>query len=841
MELEGRQKELLPWTKQLNEAQSQLEVAAAEQEMLRRQTGKRGAALTTAQEELAQLDATLGQQQTALEAAQRTVAGGRERGEQLRGHARQLEEEETRAKGELREVRDRLVAARSEADATTGMGKIIRLLAAAVNAGAVAGFHGRLGDLGTIDPKYDVAVSTAAPGLNNLIIDTEREATKCIALMKKKDLGRATFCILERQRDLVARCRTRIETPEGVPRLFDLVRPIDERFAPAFYHALRDTLVAADIDQGTRIAYEQKDGRRWRVVTLDGKIIDLAGTMTGGGSRPATGLLKLLSAEAAAKKGPGQHRLGAATKEDVERLAGEEAAKLRELDRVMNELAATQQQLRLHELELERCALEVPKLQMQLASYAGRRAELARRLPELEQACALSAEERHELARLDKDVAAKRAELDKVRGETKGLQEQIDRLKGALESLGGDSVKQQKELVERVAGQVEETSGKISEIRVRVAGAAKAVPKLEKQLATAEKELQEAQGEAARKEDELAQLMEKFKTERDRYKDKAETAAKLESAVKKLTREHEASTKSVAELKSAAVDLRNKLDDLRQSLAQYENSRGKLEQRLAVEARKKHDFWKQCHPECEGEEVEEAGAEKPKEGEEAAERKRKPYALEEVTAEELAQLSKSHLKQELARLEKLTQSDNVHNGAIREYQQQAKLVDAKLKEKEAAAAVLDKARERHEGLRQQRLSMFMEGFSFINSKLKATYQAINMGGDAEMEPRDHMDPFAEGIEFTVKPPKKSWKGEQLYCPSFLCAHALTAIMNLSGGEKTLSSLSLVFALHQYKPTPIYVMDEIDAALDFRNVSIVASYIKERTRNDAQFIVISLRR
>lgn len=86
-------------------------------------------------------------------------------------------------------------------------------------------------------------------------------------------------------------------------------------------------------------------------------------------------------------------------------------------------------------------------------------------------------------------------------------------------------------------------------------------------------------------------------------------------------------------------------------------------------------------------------------------------------------------------------------------------------------------------------------------------------------------------------------------------------MNLSGGEKTLSSLALVFALHQvcvcagllllccaydeltrvqYKPTPIYVMDEIDAALDFRNVSIVAHYIKERTKNVAQFVVISLR-
>lgn len=55
----------------------------------------------------------------------------------------------------------------------------------------------------------------------------------------------------------------------------------------------------------------------------------------------------------------------------------------------------------------------------------------------------------------------------------------------------------------------------------------------------------------------------------------------------------------------------------------------------------------------------------------------------------------------------------------------------------------------------------------------------------------------------------------------------------------MSSLALVFALHHFKPTPLYVMDEIDAALDFRNVSIIANYIAERTKN-AQFIIISLR-
>ena len=100
---------------------------------------------------------------------------------------------------------------------------------------------------------------------------------------------------------------------------------------------------------------------------------------------------------------------------------------------------------------------------------------------------------------------------------------------------------------------------------------------------------------------------------------------------------------------------------------------------------------------------------------------------------------------------------------------------------------------------------------------------VTLGGDAELELVDTLDPFSEGIVFSVRPKGKSWKN----------------IANLSGGEKTLSSLALVFALHHFKPTPLYVMDEIDAALDFRNVSIVANYIKERTKN-AQFIIISLR-
>jgi structural maintenance of chromosome 4 len=168
-----------------------------------------------------------------------------------------------------------------------------------------------------------------------------------------------------------------------------------------------------------------------------------------------------------------------------------------------------------------------------------------------------------------------------------------------------------------------------------------------------------------------------------------------------------------------------------------------------------------------------------------------------------------NLKPNLAAIEEFRRADAEHRTKLADY--------------EAAHAQREEARHKLEAMRQARLEEFMDGFSVISMKLKEMYQMITLGGDAELELVDTLDPFSEGINFSVRPPKKSWK----------------QITNLSGGEKTLASLSLVFALHHYKPTPLYFMDEIDAALDFRNVSIIANYIKERTKN-AQFIVISLR-
>ena len=151
--------------------------------------------------------------------------------------------------------------------------------------------------------------------------------------------------------------------------------------------------------------------------------------------------------------------------------------------------------------------------------------------------------------------------------------------------------------------------------------------------------------------------------------------------------------------------------------------------------------------------------------------------------------------------------------SIVEFKKKEKEYLGNVRELDVATRAVHDSREKLEDVKKCRLEEFHAGFSQISNKLKEMYQMITLGGDAELELVDSLDPFA-GIVFSVRPHRKSWK----------------PISMLSGGEKTLASLALVFALHHCYPTPLYVMDEIDASLDFRNVSIVGNYIKERTRN-----------
>lgn len=776
-QIAAKQKSLEPWNEKINEKQSAIAVTQSELEILRERASAGAIALEEAQ---AKIDS--------LEESRKMKEGEIK---QLKAQKMQVEKEAGKVQGELNtlmqrepEMRAQLSGARQKSDearanfsSTQSQGNVLGGLMRLKESGRIEGFHGRLGNLGTIDQKYDVAISTACPSLENLVVDSVEVGQQCIDYLRKNNLGRANIILLDR---LAKRDLSTIDTPEGVPRLFDLVKTKNEIFRPAFFSVLQNTLVAKDLEQANRIAY---GARRWRVVTLDGQLIDVSGTMSGGGTRVARGGM---SSKLVAETSKEQVSKLEVDRDQLEQDLQKHHDKQRELEFSLKELNDQIPQL---ETAIQKTGLESESLKRNLADAQRRVSELMAVQPTSNSGDA-------RINTLEKQISKVEKDVEKLHAETAGLEQEIQELQDKIMEVGGVRLRGQKAKVDGLKEQIETLVEEMSNAEVAKSKAEKQKIKNQKSYEDAEKELDKAA-------EELDNLVNEVKTQANdasAFKGKAEEAQEALSAKEEelatLKRELNDKTAELNETRAVEIEMRNKLEE---------------NQKIQSENQKRLKYWKEKLGKLSIQSISDLGEEQ------AAEE------LPQYTKDELEDMDKDTLKGEIAILEEKTQNVNVELGVLAEYRRRVEEHSSRSTDLQSAVTQRDTSKKRCDELRKLRLEGFMTGFSLISLRLKEMYQMITMGGNAELELVDSLDPFSEGILFSVMPPKKSWKN----------------ISNLSGGEKTLSSLALVFALHHYKPTPLYVMDEIDAALDFRNVSIVASYIKERTKN-AQFIVISLR-
>jgi structural maintenance of chromosome 1 len=133
-------------------------------------------------------------------------------------------------------------------------------------------------------------------------------------------------------------------------------------------------------------------------------------------------------------------------------------------------------------------------------------------------------------------------------------------------------------------------------------------------------------------------------------------------------------------------------------------------------------------------------------------------------------------------------------------------------------------------VRDKRIELFMEAYNHISGRIDGIYKELTksktfpVGGSAYLSLGDEAEPYLDGISYHAMPPMKRFCDMEL----------------LSGGEKTMAALALLFAIHSYHPSPFFILDEVDAALDNANVSNIARYIKTHSGNGFQFIVISLK-
>ena len=208
------------------------------------------------------------------------LMGVKEKQKEVEGLVRRKNE----IKQEMAKVRSNLQEIRHNRQSNQSRGRVHSYISQLKSNDEIRGIHGRLGDLGGIDPKYDAAISSCCSALDHYVVHDTETAKKCIRALARDNVGRATFIAMDKMRNYERGLNNRPDPNEvgGLPRLVDLVKPRKEMFSLAFYFALRDTLVADNLNVAKKVAYGAR--KRWRVVTLDGSLIDNSGTMSGGGT-----------------------------------------------------------------------------------------------------------------------------------------------------------------------------------------------------------------------------------------------------------------------------------------------------------------------------------------------------------------------------------------------------------------------------------------------------------------------------------------------------------------------------------------------------------------------------
>ncbi|XP_055736380.1 structural maintenance of chromosomes protein 4 isoform X3 [Salvelinus fontinalis] len=776
-EKETKEKELMELSKAVNETRSRQDVAQSELDIYLSRHNTAVTQLNTAKQSLQTTTDTLRDRRAAIKELQVKIPQCEQELKKDEAELEQLLQADGQARELVRDMRQKVEEAKSSLSSNRSRGKVLDALMQQKKSGKISGILGRLGDLGAIDEKYDIAISSSCGSLDNILVDSIDTAQKCVNFLKAQNIGVATFIGLDKMKVWENKMGP-ISTPENIPRLFDMVRVQDESLKPAFYFALRDTLVAKDLEQATRLAF-QKD-KRWRVVTIQGQIIEMAGTMTGGGGRVMRGRMgSSIGTEVTQQE---LDCMESKLNEKVVQLQGCQERKLQLEEKV--------QRLR---LQLRDMKNTLEKYTNSMQSLAEQEAHLKPQIKELEANVLAAAPDKNQQKQLEKSLKDFQKDFETASSKAGKVEAEVKRLHTLIVDINSHKLKAQQDKLDKVNKELDDCSSAITKAQVAIKTAGRNLKKCEEGVSRLE-------GELVENEKSLGDLTENLKRLEEEAGEIMKACQEAEAALPEVQEKHQGVVREIKALQVQEHALQEESLGVRLRVEQIDTSINEHTNKI------KH--WLREASKLSLHAIEDKPAE----------------ALPVLTPADLAAIKGPDvITNQISLMEARCAQMKPNLGAIAEYKKKEELYLKRVAELDEITTERDNFKRGCEDLRKQRLNEFMAGFNIITNKLKENYQMLTLGGDAELELVDSLDPFSEGIMFSVRPPKKSWK----------------KIFNLSGGEKTLSSLALVFALHHFKPTPLYFMDEIDAALDFKNVSIVACYIYEQTKN-AQFIIISLR-
>ena len=633
--------------------------------------------------------------------------------------------------------------------------------------GVLRGIHGPVSQLLDADATYALAIETAlGNAAQNIVVDTESDAKRGIGYLKETKGGRATFLPLDtiKGRELD---EEGLADEDGFIGAASALVTCDKVYEGIAKSLLGRTAVTEDLDSAVRIARRYK--YRFRVVTLDGQVVNAGGSMTGGSSVKSAGLLS--------------------RRAEIDRLNEENTALNTKLKEAREAYRAAEQEAAAAKAQWTAQAAELTAATEDLIRFEAEH----RRLSELAESAKAAAQDRdREAARLQERAAACREAMAVAREAMTKASERQQAINNEIETLAGG----RRELQERREAITEQ----ISESKLQAATLATEIDAIQFSLV----ELAARRNDAAGYRQHLQAQIEELQAAHGRID---EEIAVLTENAQKLREQAKAGESEIAALTARRTEIEAQQTSIRQ------RSRDKVEERELAGREVARLEEKQIAAENQATEIETKLLEEYE--------LTRAQAAESVPPVEDAPAASRRL-QELKN--KIRHLGSVNVEAIEEFKEvseryaflSAQVNDVEISKKELLSLI-------HE-LTGQMQTMFIERFNQINQHFGAVFTELFEGGKATLSLTDPDDVLNTGIEMHVQPPGKK----------------ILHLEALSGGEKALVAISLLFAILRVTPSPFCVLDEIEAALDDVNVDRYAQYLR-RMCDRTQFIVITHRR
>ena len=633
--------------------------------------------------------------------------------------------------------------------------------------GALRGIYGPVSQLITVKDKYSAAIETAlGAAVQNIVVDNETDAKRAMGFLKEHRAGRATFLP-------ITAIKGRVLSEQGLDDQYGFVSiasdlvSYDNKYSEIIRWLLGRTAVAEDIDSAIAIA--KKYSYRFRIVTLDGQVINAGGSMTGGSRVQNAGILSRGN--------------------EIERLKGSLASMQKELDGMLSDYKLLSEDASAAKAELEGAEGDLLRAKEENIRREG---ELKLASDKLSSVSSGVKELLEEKETLEKRIESVSSGAEAARSQIDELKETLENKEKELESITGDSKTLQKNR--------EEVASKAAEIRLRIVS-------LQKDVEANTDEITRLKNRKTGHLDRLSELDGEIREIEKKNDELRALTEQLSADEKALKANHGDAQNQINELISQRDELEKQANDLRlhERAKSEERERlsgdiARLEERKIAMRNEYDNLTSKLYDEYQL-------------------TRREAAAFEiEIDDYSLAAKRLAELKSQIRAL------GSVNVSAIEEYKEVSEryeFLSGQISDVETSRAELNKMIDELTG---KMAEQFREQFNRINSCFGQTFIELFGGGKAELRLEDERDVLGSDIEIKVQPPGKNVQNINL----------------LSGGEKGLSAIALLFAILKVTPAPFCIFDEVEAALDDVNVSRYAQYVRRMTKN-TQFILITHRR